>query len=195
MAAEFVRTAELPLAKLTRFPGNARRGNVEEIRKSIRRHGQYRAIVVRTHNDKYTILAGNHTAQALQDEGHETARCEVIECTDAEARRIALADNRLSDIAVDDPEDLAILLASLDGDYDGTGWDEDALKGLLSLISPPDLDELGNSLGDPGHGDAWPTIRICAPHHLVAAWNDHVKAYADNDAEAFAQLLGLEVYP
>ena len=47
MPATFVATRELPLSSLARFPGNARRGNVEEIRKSLRRHGQYRAIVVR----------------------------------------------------------------------------------------------------------------------------------------------------
>ena len=47
MPATFVGTRDVEISALTRFPGNARRGNVEEIRKSLRRHGQYRAIVVR----------------------------------------------------------------------------------------------------------------------------------------------------
>lgn len=114
-----------------------------EIRKSIRRHGQYRAIVVRSHDGGYVILAGNHTADALEAEGHELARCEVIECSDDEARRIALADNRMAELGSYDDAGLAELLSSLDGDYDGTGWTADDLEGLLG----------GDSSGD-GGGDA-----------------------------------------
>lgn len=134
MPARWLATENLPIGTLERFPGNARRGNVAEIRKSIRRHGQYRAIVVRSHDGKLTVLAGNHTADALEAEGHETARCELIECDDDEARRINLADNKLSDLAEDDPEDLALLLASLDGDYDGTGWDVYDVDGLADAL-------------------------------------------------------------
>jgi DNA modification methylase len=134
MPAAFLATRDIRLNELERFPGNARRGNVAEIRKSLKRHGQYRSLVVRSHDGKLTILAGNHTAAALEAEGHETARCEVIECSDDEARRINLADNRLGDIADDDPEDLALLLAALDGDLDGTGWDVYDLDGLADVL-------------------------------------------------------------
>lgn len=136
----------MPLAELRRFPGNARRGNTAEIRKSIRRHGQYRAIVVRSHDGQMTVLAGNHTADALEAEGHETARCEIIQCSDDEARRINLGDNRLSDIAEDDDQALAELLTALDGDLDGTGWDVYDLDGLA--------DKLGRD--EPGKGDPTP---------------------------------------
>ena len=47
MPATSTGTRDLPIASLARFPGNARRGNVTEIRASVRRLGQYRAIVVR----------------------------------------------------------------------------------------------------------------------------------------------------
>jgi len=66
LPATWVDTREIPLAELTRFPGNARRGNVAEIRKSLMRHGQYRAVVVRDDNGAYTVLAGNHTTAALE---------------------------------------------------------------------------------------------------------------------------------
>jgi DNA modification methylase len=134
MPATYLGTADLPLRDLIRFPGNARRGNTSEIRKSLRRHGQYRALVVRVDDGRHTILAGNHTAEALAAEGHATGRCELIECTDDEARRIALADNRLGDLATDDTEDLALLLASLDGDLEGTGWDVYDLDGLADAL-------------------------------------------------------------
>lgn len=132
----WVATRDIPIADLTRFPGNARRGNVAEIRKSIRRHGQYRAIVVRDCAEGLVILAGNHTRDALEAEGSETARCEVIQCTDNEARRINLADNRLSDIALDDNDQLAELLSYLDEDYEGTGWDAAAVEALLTPPEP-----------------------------------------------------------
>jgi len=138
MPATYLGTRDLPLGDLTRFPGNARRGNIVEIRKSIRRHGQYRAIVVRDTGTGYVILAGNHTRDALEAEGRDTARCELIECTDDEARRIALADNRLGDLAADDTEDLALLLASLDGDLEGTGWDVYDLDGLADSLGSDD---------------------------------------------------------
>lgn len=135
MPAHWVATTELPLAGLARFPGNPRLGDTAEIRKSIRRHGQYRAIVVRRHDGQHTILAGNHTADALAAEGMTTARCELIECTDDEARRINLADNRLAELGGYDDQALAELLARLDGDLDGTGWDI------------RDLDEIADALG------------------------------------------------
>lgn len=131
MPATWVKTTDLPIAKLVRFPGNARRGNVEEIRASIRRHGQYRAIVVRDCDDGMVILAGNHTRDALEAEGFKKARCEVITCDDDEARRINLADNKLAELGDYEAEALAELLAALDGDLEGTGWSEEDLETLL----------------------------------------------------------------
>ena len=156
MPAKFLATRELPLSELTRFPGNARRGNVAEIRKSLRRHGQYRAIVVRVHDGRHVILAGNHTADALEAEGHDTARCELIECTDDEARRIALADNKLAELGDYDSDLLADLLASLDGDYEGTGWDAQDVDGLADALGDGDGDAPADDL--PG---TWGVIVEC----------------------------------
>ena len=68
MPAQWVETREIPLSRPDPFPGNARRGNVDEIRKSICANGQYRAIVVRECEDgQLLILAGNHTYDAISD--------------------------------------------------------------------------------------------------------------------------------
>lgn len=131
MAVEYTGVRDIPVSDLIRLPGNPRRGNVGEIRKSVARLGQYRTVVVRDLGDQLVILAGNHTVQALAAEGSVTARCEVIRCTDDEARRVALSDNRLSDIATDDTEALVALLGQLDGDFEGTGWAEEDLAALL----------------------------------------------------------------
>jgi len=191
--AQWIETREVPVAELSRFPGNARRGDVEAIRQSIARNGQYRAIVVRKCDDGMVILAGNHTYDAIKAEGHPTARCEVITCTDDEARRINLADNRYAELGSYEQDDLAELLRALDGDFEGSGWDAEALASLDALLTPPDLDDLAKELGDPGEDDTWPSARIRAPHHVAAAWNDHLAAYSDDAAAAFAQSLGVEL--
>ncbi|MCX5066642.1 pyridoxal-phosphate dependent enzyme [Micromonospora lupini] len=132
---EYVETRDVPIRELTRFPGNARRGNVDRIRESIRRTGQYRSIVVRDTGEQLVILAGNHTHDAIKAEGHTTARSEIITCDDVEARRINLADNKLAELGDYDLDALAELLSYLEGDYAGTGYtDED----IQALITPAD---------------------------------------------------------
>ena len=138
VAVEMLGVRDIDINQLTFFPGNARRGQLDEIRKSVRRLGQYRSVVVRVINEPpaLVVLAGNHTVQAMRAEGHQTAHCGLIRCTDDEARRVNLGDNKLSDIATDDPDALAELLSYLDEDYEGTGWTpEDVGK----LIDPPDF--------------------------------------------------------
>lgn len=193
MPATWVATREVSLDDLARFPGNARRGVVKEIRKSILANGQYRAIVVRQGDDALTILAGNHTYDAMRDlaskppsldavlaavpederEAHrETAealldmlarrvvRCEIITCTDREARKINLADNRLSDLASDDPDALIEALSYLDGDYEGTGWTDEEVQALIDPPDPPDSGDL-----DPGedkYREQYGVIVICS---------------------------------
>ena len=139
-----IATRDIPVADLQRLPGNPRRGVVEEIRKSVRRHGQYRSICVRDTGDGLVILAGNHTADALQAEGHETARCDVIQCTDDEARRIALADNKMAELGGYDDDALVDLLSYLDEDYEGTGWTAEDVEALIG-----GGDDLGGGSGDP----------------------------------------------
>ena len=185
MPVAFTGTRDIKIADLTRFPGNARRGNVAEIRKSIRRHGQYRAIVVRDCTDGLVILAGNHTRDALEAEGHDSARCEVITCTDDEARRVNLADNKLSDLATDDPDELAELLSYLDGDYEGTGWTEEDVD---ALITPPE--DFPGGHGDPDDSPEPPAepvsvlgdLYLLGPHRLLcgdATNPDHLKLVTD----------------
>lgn len=169
--ATYLRTADLPLDELTPYPGNAKRGDVDQIRASLRRNGQYRSLVVREiPHGPLIVLAGNHTMQALAAEGQQTARCEVITCDDATARRINLADNRTAELGTYDADALAELLASLDGDYEGTGYTDDDIAALLAtgdngtpaLTDPDDIpDTPEDSVTRPG--DLW----HLGPHRIL----------------------------
>lgn len=140
MTIKYLRTKVIPLDELTPFPGNARRGRVDVIRESLRKNGQYRSLVVREDGDSLVILAGNHTHAALVEESAKGARCEIIECDDASARRINIVDNRTNDLAEDDADALADLLRDID-DYEGTGFTDEDVAKLMSAYEP-DVEDL-----------------------------------------------------
>ncbi len=167
MAVTVTGVREIPIADLTRYPGNPRRGDVTAIRTSVRRLGQYRTIVVRDTGGQLVILAGNHTTEALAAEGHATVRCEVLTCDDADARRINLADNRLAELGGYDDDDLAAILAGLDGDFEGTGWTQDDYDALLQAEpeTRTDPDDVPEPPAEPvtKPGDIWQL----GPHRLI----------------------------
>lgn len=181
-AVTYLGTREVPFDQLERFPGNPRRGDVDAIRGSLRRHGQYRSLVVRaTGEDQYVILAGNHTHDALQAEGYPTARCEVIECDDDQARRINLADNRLAELGTYDNDALAELLSYLDGDLEGTGYTADDVSALLGTEAEPepltDPDDIPDAPTEPHSkvGDVW----VLGRHRLLVGDSTDVAAVED----------------
>lgn len=177
--ATYVRTADIPLDELTPFPGNAKRGNVDQIRASLRRNGQYRSLVVREiPNGPLIVLAGNHTLQALAAEGYETARCEIVHCDDNTARRINLADNRTAELGTYDNDALAELLSYLDGDYEGTGYTQDDVDQLLHYPDNPealtDPDEAPTPPPEPVSkpGDIW----HLGPHRVLCGDSTDITA-------------------
>jgi DNA modification methylase len=168
--AVYLRTADIPLDELTPFPGNAKRGDVATIQASLRKNGQYRSLVVREIPDgPLIVLAGNHTLQALQAEGATQARCEIVLCDDATARRINLVDNRAAELGEYDSDALAELLSYMDGDYDGTGYTEEDVDALINVEELPpaleDPDAVPEPPADPASkaGDIW----ILGPHRLI----------------------------
>lgn len=215
----YLGTFDLAATMLTTYPGNPRRGDVEVIRQSIREHGQYRAIVARAHNPKDpgaggVVLAGNHTLMAIVAEHAEThcedpteldsiragnepggsaiVRVEMHALDDDTAAKIVAVDNRAADRGEYDDQLLAELLGSLDN-LSGTGYDNDDLDALVKSLSAPDLDDLADEVGEPGATDGWPTINLRVPHPVKAAWNSHLSTFDDQEAAAFASLLGVEV--
>lgn len=93
----------------------------------------------------------------LDQISRKVLRGEIIRCTDREARKINLVDNRANDLATDDKDALVELLSYLDGDYEGTGFSAEDVE---KLIDPGDMPDPGDADTDPGL-DRWGVIVEC----------------------------------
>ena len=133
--------AELvPVSSVHTYPGNARRGDVDLIRESLRVNGQYRPLVVQRSTRQ--VLAGNHTLEAAIAEGYEQIWITEIDVDDQQAKRIVAVDNRSNDAATYDLEALSTMLSDL-GDLAGTGYSNDDLAKMTEHVefdaTPVDL--------------------------------------------------------
>jgi hypothetical protein len=168
---KFLGNHKIPLDELELFPGNANIGNVPMISASLAANGQYRSLIVRKVEGRYVIMAGNHTKLAMvehgagqceyergrdddqepcmlcgEDEWTGKPRCEVFECTDEEAVKINVADNRIPEFSKRDDQALADLLMSIE-DLTGSGYTADDLR-LYMPQEPPTLEELAEEYGE-----------------------------------------------
>ena len=116
--------------------------------------------------------------------------------SDVEAEAYLVASNNLSTLGGWDQHALTTLLKEIADEDDSllalTGWDGDDLADMLKLLEPPDLDELGEQLGDPDPADNWPIIRVKVPKHVAAAWRSHVETHDGDESAAFAALLEMD---
>ena len=155
---ETLRQLTVPVAGLTPYADNPRRGNVVLIVDSLRRHGQYRPLVVRARTNE--VLAGNHTLRAALELGWTDIAVTFVDVDDDEAARIVLIDNRSNDVAGYDEDELYRLLDSLP-DLEGTGFDVDDLAELApappaalnDVDDAPDVPEPDSVISRPG--DVW----------------------------------------
>ena len=124
--------ASVALSSLEAYPTNPRRGDIEAIAQSLKSHGQYRPIVIQ--NGTNFILAGNHTYKAAKKLGWKKIKVTYIEVDETTARRIVLADNRLTDLAGYNEPLLKSLLQALP-ELDGTGFTASEVETLDRLTS------------------------------------------------------------
>jgi hypothetical protein len=131
---DHIEYASLALDVLKPFPGNAKKHNLDEQRRSLRK-GQFQPIIVRrTEDGENIILAGHGTAEAAKLEDWKHIDAKVITCTDDEALWVNLAANKIGADEGYEQDLLAALLEELDGDYVGTGWSADDLDDLLAAL-------------------------------------------------------------
>ena len=149
----------VPIDELKPYGKNPRRGNVALIAESLQQNGQYRPVVANRRTSE--VLAGNHTVAAARSLGWSDLAVTWVDVDDEAAARIALVDNRASDLAGFDDQVLADLLQELP-DLAGTGYSDDDLADLLSKVTelPPvlaDPDDVPELPAEPKSvlGDVW----------------------------------------
>jgi ParB-like chromosome segregation protein Spo0J len=127
---------------LTPHPRNVRQGDIGAICESLKAHGQYRAIVFQKSSNQ--IIAGNHTWKAAKSLGWDQIAATEFDCDDETALRILLADNKASDLATydnDQLEDLLRELALTEKALEGTLFDGNNLDEIINDNEIPLMDE------------------------------------------------------
>jgi len=132
LTQEFDPAIEIDL--IHEHPDNPRRGDDKAVGESIARNGFFGAVLVQ--RSTHHIIAGNTRFRVMAEEGQATIPGFWVDCDDETATRILLADNRTSDLAFYDDEQLFTLLKGLveSEGLDGTGYDRAAYELLLQSV-------------------------------------------------------------
>ena len=127
----------VPIDSVREYPDNPRRGDTKALKESIEVNDFY-SVLVAQESSGY-VLAGNHRLRVLKEMGAEEVPVMFIDCSDADAKRIVLADNRTSDLAFYDDPTLFRLLQDLDGNLAGTGYDRASYELLLQGLEGEEI--------------------------------------------------------
>lgn len=153
--AKALRRFLVPIEGLEPFPGNPRRGDVAQLRESLRRFGQVLPVLTDPQlgpEGLQRIVAHHHIVLAAAEEGWTHVAAIPNEFADEdEARAYLIADNRLGEVGSYDDEALVDQLRQL-AEIDGlaaTGYTTDDLDTLLAQLRavPP----LASPLERDGH--------------------------------------------
>lgn len=157
---------------LTPWDRNPRRNDhaVEQVAHSITRFGFGSPILARS-SDR--VIIGGHTRfKAAQRLGLDKVPVRFLDLDPAEAAALALADNKLGELAEWDDAAVAEILGELEAQgapIDGLGWDDEELRELLGdgleaappSDDAPEVDETGEPDSQPG------AVYQLGPHRLV----------------------------
>jgi hypothetical protein len=128
----------VPLNEIDQHPDNANNGDVDALEQSIEVNGFYSPIIVQASTGY--IIAGNHRYLVATKLEMATIPVIYLDVDDLEAKRIMVADNRITRLGFDDEAQLLELLEDLkatDAGLSGTGYNFDDFTKLEKLISEP----------------------------------------------------------
>lgn len=160
-------------ATLTPWSQNPRNNEeaIAKVARSIQRFGFASPIVARTADGR--IIAGHTRHAAAMSLGLRDVPVRFLDIDEQKASALALADNRLGEIATWDDEGLAAILEGLaaeDVDLDGLGWDEDELSGLLDSFGTVEPDGTEDDVPEVAQGEpdsAQGEVYELGPHRLM----------------------------
>ena len=150
----------ISIDKLKPWEENPRRNEeaIKKVAESIQRFGFASPIIARKEDGQ--IIAGHTRYAASLDLGLSDVPVRFMDLDPADSRLLALADNRIGEIADWDDEKLSGILETLreeGSDITGLGWSDDELNDLLGDLAlddkPPaatDYEDLDNRQYQPG---------------------------------------------
>lgn len=141
-----MKVVQKKLSGLRKMEKNIRRHSPKQISeyvRSVRMFGQIRPLVI---DEDGVILAGNGLYDALVSMGEEEADCYVVTgLTEAQKKKLMLADNRVYELGMTDTDVFDEIIRSLGGDIDVPGWDADLLETLNASVR--EVDQMVDSYG------------------------------------------------
>lgn len=118
------------------------KGAIEHVAESIKRFGFASPIIARA-EDK-TIIAGHTRYEAAKKLGLDSVPVRYLDLDPADSRLLALADNKIGEIAEWDEEKLEKVMQELleEGlSLDGLGWNDDELSKIVDELKQEEIQE------------------------------------------------------
>lgn len=186
-----LRIEEVKIDSLKLDPENARKHSEQQLKAlatSLHEFGQQRPAVIGSDN---IVYAGNGMIQAAVALGWEKISIIKLPFDDPiKCRAFAIADNRTSDLASWDSEELVKTLERLDAEnlLDTVGFDSNDIDDLKALLSEMESIELYNSgvFGD--------TDEAAGNVELLDSFDDKAKAYSNRSIRSIMLEYSLEQF-
>lgn len=141
---------------------------IDEIRRSLKKWGQYRDAVI---DNKNFILAGNGLIEAMKQDGFTTAMVvQITGLSENEKIKFMLADNKTAGLGIDNLNNIELLIQQLAGDFDIPGFDDEILASITAAS-----DEISQALENYGK----------ATEDNLAEIEAHANINAENTPEEF----------
>lgn len=186
-----LRIEEVKIDSLKLDPENARKHSEQQLKAlatSLHEFGQQRPAVIGSDN---IVYAGNGMIQAAVALGWEKISIIKLPFDDPiKCRAFAIADNRTSDLASWDSEELVKTLERLDAEnlLNTVGFDSNDIDDLKALLSEMESIELYNSgvFGD--------TDETAGNVELLDSFDDKAKAYSNRSIRSIMLEYSLEQF-
>ncbi|MBU6428996.1 MAG: DNA modification methylase [Cyanobacteria bacterium REEB65] len=184
-AAPEVAAVWVPIAKLQAWDKNPRKNDaaVEKVADSIRRFGFGSPILARRNGE---VIAGHTRLKAALKLGIDRVPVRYLDLDPADARLLALADNKLGEIAEWDEALLAEILKEFDpADAAIAGFGAKEVADLLAEIAQPEAFN-----GDPDDAPELPAEPTAKPGDLWILGRHRLLCGDSTDAAVVARLMG-----
>lgn len=120
---------------------------INEIRRSLRKWGQYKNVVV---DENYLVLAGNGLVEAMRAEGMKKVTAIIMyDLSENDKKKLMMADNKTAGLGIDNLGNIEALISELAGDFDIPGFDDEILSSINAAS-----DEISQALDDYGKATA-----------------------------------------